>query len=35
VEARQIKEKLLAGVVNKTERGLINPKKVRGLVEVN
>jgi hypothetical protein len=28
-------EKLLMGVVNETKRGRTNPKRMRGLVEVN
>jgi hypothetical protein len=30
-----MQEKLLVGVVSETKRGPINPKRVRGLVEVN
>ncbi len=33
--AQWIHEKLLMGVASETKRGLMNPKRVKGLVEIN
>jgi hypothetical protein len=33
--ARQLHEKLLVGVAREMERGLMDPKRVKGLAEAN
>jgi hypothetical protein len=32
---QRIQEKFLVGVVSETKRGMTNPKRVRGLAEIN